>query len=171
MKTYKQFNEEVENLDELWGALARVAQMGAQAAKVGAKARGVAGAAARSAGTASRATQAGNTASRATQAGKTASRAPSGNKVAPGSKIPGNPRLKGKPPSGRPPITSKPDGPKQFADTNLRRKLQKGAGNLAKRGLSTVAGTVGDIVRDALKPKPSETEGSYTGSAPKVVVK
>jgi len=170
MKTYKQFNEEVENLDELWGALARVAQMGAQAAKVGAKARGVAGAA-RSAGTASRATQAGNTASRATQAGKTASRAPSGNKVAPGSKMRGNPRLKGKPPSGRPPITSKPDGPNKFADPNLRRKLQRGAGNLAKRGLGAAGRFAGGIVKDALKPKASGTEDSYTGSGPKVVVK
>ena len=168
MKTYKQFNEEVENLDELWGALARVAQMGAKAAKFGAKARGVSGAA-RSAGTASRATQAGNTASRATQAGKTASRAPSGNKVAPGSKMPGNPRLKGKPPSGRPPITSKPDGPKKFADTNLRRKLQKGAGNLAKRGLSAV----GKGAMSALTtPTPRGTAQSATGDgAPDVVVK
>ena len=158
MKTYKQFNEEVENLDELWGALARVAQMGAKAAKFGAKARGVSGAA-RSAGTASR----------ATQAGKTASRAQSGNKVGPGSKMPGNPRLKGKPPSGRPPITSKPDGPKKFADTNLRRKLQKGAGNLAKRGLSAV----GKGAMSALTtPTPRGTAQSATGDgAPDVVVK
>jgi len=69
----------------------------------------------------------------------------------------------------RPPSRAKPDGPNQFADTNMRRKLQKGAGNLAKRGLSAV----GKGAMSALTtPTPRGTAQSATGDgAPDVVVK
>ena len=165
MKTYKQFTEEVENLDEIWGALARVVQMGAKGAKFGAKARGAAGAA-KATGTASKAAKASNTTSRATQAG---------NAVAKGSKMSGNPRLKGKPPTGRPPITSKPDGPKKFADPNMRRKMGKGIRNFAGRKAGDIGNWAKDQakkgIRAALTPEVGTASTTTGDGAPDVVVK
>lgn len=163
MKTYKQFNEEVENLDELWGALAAAAKLGKgiKGALGAAKAAKAAGAASKAAKT----VKAANTTSRTVQ---------SGNTVAKGSKMRGNPRLKGKPPSGRRPSGAKPDGPNQSANPNIRRKMQGGANKFAKRKALDLGNYIKDkaisSVRAGLRPNVG-TANSTTGNAPEVVVK
>jgi hypothetical protein len=170
MKTYKQFNEAVSAIRLAQLALkgkggAAAAKMAADGLKAGSKLAPK--------------TKAlpGKASSALTKVKPPGGKPPSG---VPPKALPGTSSsalTKVKPTSGdimkakRPPSRAKPDGPNQFADPNMRRKLQKGAGNLVKRGLGAAAGVAGDILKDALKPKASETEDSYTGSGPKVVVK
>jgi len=174
MKTYKQFNEAVSAIRLAQLALkgkggAAAAKMAADGLKAGSKLAPK--------------TKAlpGKASSALTKVKPPGGKPPSG---APPKALPGTSSsalTKVKPTSGdimkakRPPSRAKPDGPNQFADTNLRRKMGKGIRNFAGRKAGDIGNWAKDQakkgIRAALTPE-AGTAGTTTGDgAPDVVVK